>query len=135
MNTFMPNMKQTLFSIISASALFLSSCSVQHRLITSANQFLLDDSSLLSAHVGISIFNPETAQNIYTHQGDKLFIPASNTKIITCYAAMKYLPKSLPAGYIIDLDTAVVITPTGDPTFLHPYFNNHPLFDSLKKNK
>lgn len=133
MNTFMPNMKQTLFSIISASALFLSSCSVQHRLITSANQFLLDDSSLLSAHVGISIFNPETAQNIYTHQGDKLFIPASNTKIITCYAAMKYLPKSLPAGYIIDLDTAVVITPTGDPTFLHPYFNNHPLFDSLKK--
>jgi len=43
------------------------------------------------------------------------------------------LPKSLPAAYITDIDTAVVITPTGDPTFLHPYFDKHPLFDALKK--
>lgn len=126
-------MKQTLVSLLSATALFLTSCSVQHRIAAPANQFLLSDSTLLSAHIGISIFNPETGQQIYTHQGDKLFIPASNTKIITCYAAMKYLPKSLPAAYITDLDTAVVITPTGDPTFLHPYFDNHPLFNALKK--
>ena len=129
----MPNMKQTLVAMLSATALLFSSCSIQQRLTSPANQYLLSDSSLLSAHVGISIFNPEIGQHIYSHQGDKLFIPASNTKIITCYAAMKYLPKSLPAAYITDLDTAVVITPTGDPTFLHPYFDNHPLFDVLKK--
>lgn len=133
MNISKSNLKQLCLSLLSASILFLSSCSVQQRLAAPANQFLLSDSALLSAHIGISIFNPETGQQIYTHQGDKLFVPASNTKIITCYAAMKYLPKSLPAAYITDLDTAIVITPTGDPTFLHPYFNNHPLFDSLKK--
>jgi len=126
-------MKQTLVAVFSATVLFLSSCSSQQRLSSLTNQYLLNDSSLLSAHIGISVFNPETGKHIYTHQGDKLFIPASNTKIITCYAAMKYLPKSLPAAYITDIDTAVVITPTGDPTFLHPYFDKHPLFDALKK--
>jgi len=126
-------MKQTLVAVFSATVLFLSSCSSQQRLSSLTNQYLLNDSSLLSAHIGISVFNPETGKHIYTHQGDKLFIPASNTKIITCYAAMKYLPKSLPAAYITNIDTAVVITPTGDPTFLHPYFDKHPLFDALKK--
>jgi D-alanyl-D-alanine carboxypeptidase/D-alanyl-D-alanine-endopeptidase (penicillin-binding protein 4) len=133
MNKCIENMKHTLVAILLATALFLSSCSIQQRLASPANQYLLNDSSLLSAHIGISVFNPETGKHIYTHQGDKLFIPASNTKIITCYAAMNYLPKSLPAAYITDLDTAVVITPTGDPTFLHPYFDKHPLFDAIKK--
>ena len=70
----MPNMKQTLVALLSATALFLSSCSIQQRLTSPANQYLLNDSSLLSAHIGISVFNPETGKHIYTHQGDKLFL-------------------------------------------------------------
>jgi D-alanyl-D-alanine carboxypeptidase/D-alanyl-D-alanine-endopeptidase (penicillin-binding protein 4) len=38
----------------------------------------------------------------------------------------------LPAAYLAESDNAVLITPTGDPSFLHPDFNVHPLFEKLK---
>ena len=45
---------------------------------------------------------------------------------------MKYLPAKLPAAILTDLDTAILITPTGDPSFLHPDFNTHPFFEKLR---
>ena len=56
---------------------------------------MLDAPSLQTAHVGISIYEPATNKYWYDYQGDKYFVPASNTKIPTCYAAMKYLGDSL----------------------------------------
>ncbi|MDB5205556.1 MAG: hypothetical protein JWR72_631, partial [Flavisolibacter sp.] len=56
---------------------------------------MLDDEALKTAHVGISIYEPATGKYLYNYQGDKYFVPASNIKIPTCYAAMKYLGDSL----------------------------------------
>jgi len=47
---------------------------------------------------------------------------------------MKHLPDHLPAALITDLDTALLITPTGDPSFLHARFKTHPLYDYLKNS-
>lgn len=115
-----------------ASSLLLFSCSTQHQIGKKAASLLFKDSSLLQAHVGIAIQDPSEGRYLYRYQSDKLFTPASNTKILSCYAAMKYLPASLPAAVIIDLDTAVLIDPTGDPSFLHPDFKVHPFFDYLQ---
>jgi D-alanyl-D-alanine carboxypeptidase/D-alanyl-D-alanine-endopeptidase (penicillin-binding protein 4) len=117
---------------IALSILLLSSCSLEQKIATVAKKTIITDSTFLNTHVGLSVFDPETGKQLFGHQSDKLFTPASNTKLYSCYAAMKYLPAKLPAAYLTDMDTAVVITPTGDPSFLMPDFKSHPFFDKLK---
>src|SRR5687767_7461668 len=79
-----------------ASLLFiLSACSIGKQISKSAKTEVLNNNALLAAHVGISIFEPATNKYWFNYQGDKYFVPASNTKIPTCYAAMKYLGDSL----------------------------------------
>lgn len=119
----------------SAFIISLSSCSVQKQITKSAKENVLNAPALQTAHIGISIYEPAADKYWYDYQGDHYFVPASNTKIPTCYAAMKYLGDSL-AGIRYGFDDEkgrIVLQPTGDPTFLHPDFKNHPVYDFLKK--
>ena len=124
------NLKKSL--IINYSLLILlGSCSVQKKIGKSA-QVLLKDSSTTNAHIGISIYDPATGKYLYNYQGDKYFIPASNTKLFTCYAAMKYLGDSLTGILYDDTDPDFKLIGNADPTFLHPDFKNQPVFDFIK---
>ena len=116
-----------LFCLACISILF-SSCSLEKRIARSAS-VAMADSSLLNSHVGISIFEPGTGKYWYNFNADKYFVPASNTKIPTCYASMKYLGDSLVAGRI----ELPILYPSGDPTFLHPDFKQQNLFRELQK--
>ncbi len=131
-------MKDTLVSlrqllIINSSLLILASCSLQKKISKSATQLVLKDSALKTAHVGISIYEPASNKYWFNYQGDHYFTPASNTKILTCYAAMKYLGDSLEGVWKWENDTAIFIIPTGDPTLLHPDFKNQPVINFLQK--
>ncbi|MFM1794380.1 MAG: hypothetical protein RL642_765 [Bacteroidota bacterium] len=112
----------------------MGSCTMQHAIQKKANQFLLKDQSLAEAHIGIALQDPSNKKFNFQHQAHKLFIPASTVKIVTTYAALKYLPDSLPSAEWIELDTAILVKPMGDPSFLHPDFKTHPLFDQLKQS-
>ena len=119
--------------------LLFSSCSVTKQISKSAQQTVIEDSSLVNAHVGISIYEPATGKYWYNYNGEKYFVPASNTKIPTCYAAMKYLRDSLVGlKYGLIQEEAydkrfVAIQPTGDPTFLHADFKYQPVYNFLQK--
>jgi len=116
-------------------ALFLVSCSSSKRTAQKEKdiQTLLADSALLNAHVGICIYDASQKTYLHTYQADKYFVPASNAKLFTCYAAMKYLGDSLVGLRYQDFsDTAINIYPTGDPTFMHPDFSKQPVLDFLK---
>lgn len=130
--------KRTTFSFFIPYFLFLicaASCSTQKQIARSAKTDVLENKALQAAHVGLSIFDPSTNTYLYNYQGDKYFVPASNTKIPTCYAAMKYLGDSLVAfKYAITAHT-LNIWPNGDPTFQHPDFKNQPAFDFLVGKK
>ena len=133
--------------------LALSACTTQRKLAKSAEpviatakpeteiekaagQFLLSDSNLAAAHLGISVYDPAEKKYLYNYQGDKYFIPASNTKLLTCYAAMKYLGDSLVGLRYVDKGNgSIEAESNGDPTLLHPDFKNQPVLDFLKKNK
>lgn len=124
----------TYLLIITYCLLFIfPSCSVQKQIARSAKTDVLDSKALQTAHVGLSIFDPSTNKYLYNYQGDKYFVPASNIKIPTCYAAMKYLGDSLIASWVLSLDTALIVNPTGDPTLLHPDFITQPLIERLKR--
>jgi len=99
---------------------------------TSLKQFL-DNKELRTAHVGVYVYDDSAKKVIADYQSDKYFVPASNTKLFSLYAGMKYLGDSLRGISYREDDTSLVLIATGDPTFLHPDFQSQPVFDFLKK--
>jgi D-alanyl-D-alanine carboxypeptidase/D-alanyl-D-alanine-endopeptidase (penicillin-binding protein 4) len=95
----------------------------------------LDQPELRQTHVGISLFDPATATYLYNYQADKYFVPASNTKLFTLYAGLKYLGDSLVGIRYRETDTALFVTPTGDPSFLHPDFPDQPVVSFLQHTR
>lgn len=121
--------------IINSSLLILSGCSITQKISRSAKEDVLNNKALAAAHVGISIFDPATNKYLYNYQGDKYFVPASNTKLATCYAAMKHLGDSLVGARYMIRGKQVDIFGTGDPTFLYPDFKFQPVYDFAKSMK
>lgn len=110
----------------------MAACGTQKKLHSGARH-LLQRPELAAAHTGISILDVETGKYLYNYQGDKYFIPASNTKLLTCYAAMKYLGDSLAGMDIVETADTLQLLPTGDPTLLHPDFARSPVYSFLKR--
>lgn len=129
-------MKTRLLLTASCAILFFS-CSTSKQISRSAKHNVINDAALQAAHVGISIYDADAGKYLYNYQGDKYFVPASNTKLPTCYAAMKYLGDSLVGlryGYPEEREMKnklIVIQPAGDPTFLHFDYEKQPAFDFL----
>lgn len=135
------NYSASRISYLASLIILIASCSVTKQISRSAKELVINDSSLLAAHVGISVYEPANNKYWFNYQGDKYFVPASNTKIPTCYAAMKYLGDSLVGlKYSIfknENGAFYFVKPTADPTFLHPDFKKQPIYfflsDTSKK--
>ncbi|QEC68279.1 hypothetical protein FRZ67_13580 [Panacibacter ginsenosidivorans] len=120
--------------------ILLASCSVQRQInktgttniIDNAANELINCQELSTAHVGIAVYDPSENKYLCNYQSDKYFTPASNTKIITCYTAMKYLGDSLVGLRVDDCQNTLLLYPTGDPTLLHSDFKTNPVVDFLK---
>ena len=118
---------------ISYYSCIISSCSISNQIAKQASNILLKDTAVRQGHIGISIYEPATGKYWYEHDADKYFVPASNTKLFTLYAGMKYLGDSLVGlRYFTDQNTTY-IRPSGDPTFLLKEFSNQPVYEFLKK--
>jgi D-alanyl-D-alanine carboxypeptidase/D-alanyl-D-alanine-endopeptidase (penicillin-binding protein 4) len=116
--------------------LFLSSCSVSKQISKKASSILLNDTAISKGHIGISIYEPATNTYWYNYNATKYFVPASNTKLFTLYAGMKYLGDSLVGARIsVDEKNRLLVFPSGDPTFLNSEFSNQPLFEKMKRYK
>lgn len=116
-----------------SALLFFAACSPQKLIQKQAQQAILQKPDLSKAHVGITLYDVADKKYLYNYQGDKYFIPASNTKLFTCFAALKYLGDSLTGIRYLENDTALFLLPAADPTFLHPEFTKQPVADFLKK--
>lgn len=122
-----------LLFLTSYTLLFFTSCSVTKQISRQAGKILLKDSAIRKGHIGVSIFDPSTGKYWYNHDAEKYFVPASNTKLFSLYAGMKYLGDSLVGLRYTIRDGATYIAPSGDPTFLLKEFPRHPVFEFLKK--
>ncbi|MEO6733392.1 MAG: D-alanyl-D-alanine carboxypeptidase [Ferruginibacter sp.] len=121
------------------SLVMLSSCSVSKQISRQASGILLKDPAISSGHIGISIYEPASGSYWYNYDATKYFVPASNVKLFSLYAGMKYLGDSLvglryvKSKYNSAPNHAFYFAePTGDPTFLHPDFTNQPVMDFFK---
>ena len=144
----MPRYNYKLWWKIIFVILFLASCSAQNKSQHSFQQNsntgkillindqltndLLNDSALNHALVGVCVYDVETKKYIHQFNDENYFVPASNTKLFTCYAAMKYLGDSLVGLRYKFSDGNLIIGGTGDPTFLYSDFANQPVYNFLK---
>ncbi len=129
----MKRVSQLSYSLFFISySLFLSSCSVSKQINKQAERLLFADSAIMQGHIGISVFDPSAGKYLYNHNGNKYFIPASNTKLFSWYAGMKYLGDSLVGLRYAETADSITIQPTGDPTLLHPDFPKQPVLSFLK---
>ncbi|HMG82084.1 MAG TPA: D-alanyl-D-alanine carboxypeptidase [Ferruginibacter sp.] len=118
-----------------ALLIFFSSCSVSKQISHSAEKTLLNDSVINTGHIGISIYDPAANKYLYNYDAAKYFVPASNTKLFTLYAGMKYLGDSLVGlRYSMLGQNIYYLQPTGDPTLLDPDFINQPVLKFLQTN-
>ncbi len=116
--------------------IMVSSCSIQKQIGKEARQDIFSSTDFIPAHVGISIYDPSTQQYLYNYQADKFFVPASNTKLLTCYVAMKNLGDSLVAFRYIDKGNgSIELEANGDASFLHTDFKNQSVFGFLQNQK
>ncbi len=112
-----------------------SACSVAKKINRQADVILLKDSVISSGYIGISIYEPAADKYWYNLNATKYFTPASNTKLFSLYAGLKYLGDSLIAARYWTHDNNLFILPAGDPTFLHPDFNKQPLLDLINATR
>lgn len=95
-------------------------------------QNLLQDYALQNAFVGVCLYDSASKNFIEEYNSNKMFVPASTTKLFTTYAALKYIDDSI-VGAIISSDSNknFKVIGTGDPTFLHPDFKNQIVHTAL----
>ena len=92
----------------------------------------MDSSFFDDQFTGFMVYNPRTKDTVFNHNGERYFTPASNTKIFTLFTALQYLPENVPAfKYAVHQDT-LIVRGTGDPSFLHPYFNDSTALNFMK---
>ena len=84
--------------LLAILVLMFSACSITKKINRQADAILLKDSVISSGHIGISIYEPATDKYWYNLNATKYFTPASNTKLFSLYAGLKYLGDSLVAA-------------------------------------
>ena len=120
------------FGIFGSSLIMLVSCTVSKQIYKQANTILLKDTVINTGHIGISIYEPATDKYWFNYDATKYFVPASNVKLFTLYAGLKYLGDSLAGLKYQQKNNELHIYPTGDPSFLHPDFKQQIVYNFLK---
>ena len=99
-------------------------CTTVKRSIVKKIDTQIESDPYKNQFTGFLIIDPVSRDTIYNSNSTRYFTPASNTKIFTLFASLNLLPDSIPTlKYVIENDT-LYVQGTGDPTVLHPYFND-----------
>lgn len=109
-------------------------CAGPKRTIQKNIRPVLDSELFENQFTGLFVLDPKKRDTIYALNSAKYFTPASNTKIYTLFTALHLLPDSIPSlKYSVQNDT-LFVEGTGDPTFLHPHFENRTALNFLKQH-
>lgn len=84
---------------------------------------------------GFALYDPATKEMLFEADANRYFTPASNTKILTFYTAMKILGDSMPLLHYTIQNDSLIFWGTGNPMLLHPDFEQTDGPISFLKNR
>lgn len=112
---------QHIVCCLTTLVVFLSCANTDRLSQSTVSQYFKGD--MFSDHfVGFELFDPANDRILYSQEADKLFTPASNTKILTLFACTQELGDSLLSFKYKNQADTLYVWGMGDPTTLHPYF-------------
>ncbi|SNZ00490.1 D-alanyl-D-alanine carboxypeptidase [Flagellimonas pacifica] len=120
-------------TIISLTGIFLLSSCSSSRLAKLDTP--LKNESLLNSFHGLVVLDAKRNKIVHNTNGDRYFTPASNTKIITLFTGLKMIPEHFPTLKYVEKNDSIQIVPSGDPSWLHPYFKDSTATNFLKDKK
>lgn len=97
--------------------------------------YLASDTTFSNHLFSVTVYDPKSGKFIYEKDADKYFVPASNTKTYTLYAALKTMGDSIPGLKVLERNDTLYCKATGDPSFLHPDLPPSKVFEFLKNHK
>lgn len=126
-------MKKFIFYLI-IFTFFSGQTTIAQKLNTRKVRKMLEQSAIMQEHFVGFMLQDKGGKIIYEENADRYFVPASNTKLLTLYAALNIIGDSIPGlKYHINGDS-LIVWGTGDPSFLHPKLDNRRVFDFLSKS-
>lgn len=126
--------KTNLFPIaIFCVSFLLISCSSVKRIAVErdVNRLVSKSEVFQNELIGMSVYDPYLEKYVVNINADKYFTPASNTKLLTLYASELNLGDSIPTFAYTQRGDSLIIQPLGDPTFLHPDFEQQRAIEKL----
>lgn len=126
--------------IMLTAAIFFVSCagkrSLENRIGTkkgySVEEYIDNELGALSGFYGFSMQKAGDTSIAYQVDADKRFDPASNIKMLTLYACLTYLGETVNTFKYYDEGGKRYLMPLGDPSFLHPDFDNTAILGFLR---
>ena len=113
--------------------LAISACApTKHRKLKKQLDIDLSQNLFENHFTGLLVIDPENNDTLYAQNSKKYFTPASNTKILTLFTALRLLPEQVPTLKYINHNDTFYVEGTGDPSALHPYFRDSTAINFLK---
>ena len=115
------------------STLFLLiSCGTQRKANKIITTTFKDSIYFDQGFAGLALYDPVKKEILYSHNANKYFTPASNTKLLTFYTGLTILGDSVPAlKYHVSGDS-LIFRGTGDPSLLNPDLPPSAVMDFLR---
>lgn len=118
-------------SVLILLAFICISCSATRLTQRHIESRFLESPEFKQGFSGFALYDPASGKMLYTHNAEKFFTPASNTKLFTLYTGLKILGDSMPAlKYTVRADS-LIFKGTGDPSFLNPELPDSGIFNFL----
>lgn len=121
---------------ITIALMVITACSSPGRMGRSpAVERFTGDPAIMDAHLGIAFYDLSERKYLFLHNGDNFFVPASNAKLATLYAGLRYLGDSIPGIRYADYNDTIFLKATGDPSLLLADFSEQPVLDFLRETE
>lgn len=116
--------------------MFFSSCAVSRFQVDKVplEKYFEENPVFRESHTGLMVYDLEEKAILFDYDAHKHFTPASNTKLLTWYAAIKMMGDSIPSLSYCEQNDTLYFTGTGDPTLLYPNFEYVSTIDFLQSS-
>jgi D-alanyl-D-alanine carboxypeptidase/D-alanyl-D-alanine-endopeptidase (penicillin-binding protein 4) len=128
--------QQKNFVLLLFLVVILFSCSPAKKVINNGIEFQLSESKNISSSLyGLYVYDPGNKKEIVNINSEKLFTPASNTKIFTFFICLNTVKDSIAVLKYYQKNDTVLFFGLAYPGFLNPYIEGDTIITGFLKNR